>query len=146
MLKKVIEYKNFNGEPRTVLLRFNITTTELLSLQTSFGSNLRNELITMIEKKDLAGLIGFIKELVLRSYGVLSEDGDRFVKSEELKKEFESSAAFETLLITLIKDANLAVGFFMAVIPEEFRSQSGNLDGMNDEQIRAELVKLRASD
>ena len=58
------------------------------------------------------------KEIILASYGVRSEDGKRFMKSEKAKEEFESSEAFVELFMELATDEKAAADFVNGLIPQ----------------------------
>ena len=77
------------------------------------------------------GIIKFIKELVLRSYGVKSEDGRRFIKSKELSEEFSQTIAYDMFMSELMSDDNAASNFVNGLIPA---SMAGELD-----EVKAQL-------
>ena len=52
--------------------------------------------------QDMAKMIAFIEDLVLSSFGKKSEDGKNFLKSEEIRKEFEYSQAYAELFEELL--------------------------------------------
>ncbi len=45
------------------------------------------------------------------AYGQKSDDGKRFIKSEQLREEFSQTAAYSTLFMELAMDDNAAVIF-----------------------------------
>ena len=63
------------------------------------------------------GIIEFIKKLVIKSYGVKSPDGKRFIKNQELCDEFVQSIAFDTFMMELMSDDMAAANFVNAIIP-----------------------------
>ena len=101
MIKKTVTYEDFDGNQRTEDLYFNLTKFEA----TEFALDLPDEITSEVEKEgaDAAnmesvsrivqklggkGIIDFIRKLVLKSYGIKSEDGRRFEKSEKISTEF----------------------------------------------------------
>ena len=65
------------------------------------------------------GVIDFIKNLVLKSYGEKSDDGRRFKKSPELSEEFSQTIAFDTFMSELLSDDNAAANFVNSIIPAD---------------------------
>lgn len=132
MIKKTVTYEDFDGNQRTEDLYFNLTKFEA----TEFALDLPNEITSEVEKEgaDAAnmesvsrivqklggkGIIDFIRKLVLKSYGIKSEDGRRFEKSEKISTEFSQTMAFDNLMMELLTDDDAASKFINGVIPSE---------------------------
>ena len=112
MLKKTISYVDFNGEPVNEDMYFNLNKIELMEMSVDPDfANLEDAL------SDINMSFRVAKEIVLRAYGKKSEDGKRFIKSDELRKEFEQSEAFSEFMFALATDENLANDFFGLLIP-----------------------------
>lgn len=79
--------------------------------------------VHLIEKLGNKGVMDFIKKIVLKSYGVKSPDGRRFIKSEELTTEFTQTPAFSEFMIKLLTDDNEASSFINGVIPAELAAK-----------------------
>jgi hypothetical protein len=75
------------------------------------------ELIRMlIATKDNAKIMEIYKDLILRSYGIKSEDGRRFIKTKELRDEFEQSEAYSELLMELLSSEDAQSEFINKII------------------------------
>ena len=59
------------------------------------------------------------KDLVLRAYGVKSDDGRRFIKSEELKNDFAQTEAYSILFMELATDSDKAAEFVNGIVPSD---------------------------
>ena len=144
MIKKTVTYEDFDGNQRTEDLYFNLTKFEA----TEFALDLPDEITSEVEKEgaDAAnmeavsrivqklggkGIIDFIRKLVLKSYGIKSEDGRRFEKSEKISTEFSQTMAFDNLMMELLTDDDAASKFITGVIPSELANaaQSALLPG-----------------
>lgn len=144
MIKKTVTYEDFDGNQRTEDLYFNLTKFEA----TEFALDLPDEITSEVEKEgaDAAnmesvsrivqklggkGIIDFIRKLVLKSYGIKSEDGRRFEKSEKISTEFSQTMAFDNLMMELLTDDDAASKFINGVIPSELANaaQSALLPG-----------------
>ena len=140
MLVKTITYNDYDNNERTETLYFNMNKMEL----TEFAADLPDDVFKNVsgvksiqdvakvaDKMGSRGIIKFIKELVLRSYGVKSEDGRRFIKSKELSEEFSQTIAYDMFMSELMSDDNAASNFVNGLIPA---SMAGELD-----EVKAQL-------
>lgn len=129
MLKKVVNYEDFDGNNVSEELYFNMTQTELVEMSMDLpdgvadavgdGENVNKEVAAakIIETLGGKGVFEFIKQLLLKSYGKKSADGRRFEKSEELTKEFSQSLAFDQIFMELMSDDVKAAEFVNNIIP-----------------------------
>lgn len=117
MLKKSITYTDFNGEERTDICRFNLNKAELLELELSTTGGLSEHIQNIMDTKNGGELVKLFKKLILSSYGEVSADGKRFVKSEELSKAFSETPAYEILFMELATDQDAAKTFVEQVLP-----------------------------
>ncbi len=124
MYTKKITYVDFNGQSRTETLYFNLTKAEWMSLQ--FTSSTEG-LQSMLDRQDAYGIVSFMKELILSSYGVKSSDGRRFDKSPEIRKDFESTQAFSDFFMTLAYDYDAAADFLTHVVPSEMAAEADKI-------------------
>lgn len=122
MLKKTIKYEDFMENEREETFYFNMTESELMFFNKTFG-DINTKLNKAIDKEDMAELLKVVSDIILFSYGNPSDDGRRFVKSNEAREEFEQSAAYQALLMEIATDDNAASSFMMGVMPKKFRNQ-----------------------
>lgn len=123
MLKRDITYTDFNDQTVTETFYFNMTKAELVDLETSVEGGMEQRLRKIIEAEDRNQLIALFKQILLLTYGVRSEDGKRFIKSDQLREEFTQTAAYDALFVELASDDEAAAQFIMAVLPKDI-SQS----------------------
>lgn len=125
MLKKTITYTDFDGNERTEDCYFNLTQTELTEIALNMPSDISTN-ITEVNEQAVAGIIDklggdgvfkFVKELMLKSYGIKSADGRRIEKSEQLSTEFSQTLAFDQMFMELMSDDEAAANFVNAIIP-----------------------------
>lgn len=118
MLKKTITYTDYDGRERTEDFYFNLTKAELIEMDFSAKGGMQKLLEQIAETNDRKRLIELVKDLILRSYGVKSEDGRRFVKSKELSEEFSQTEAFSELFMEVGTDDGAAVAFVKGILPQ----------------------------
>lgn len=124
MLKKTITYTDFNDEEVSEDFFFHLSKAELVELQMSHTGGLEEALRRIIKAEDGAAIIAEFKKIILGSYGERSADGKRFVKTQALRDEFESSEAYSTLFMELVTDAEAASKFVTGVIPAELAAET----------------------
>lgn len=118
MLREEITYEDFNGDQVTDVFYFNLTQSELLDMEVSATGGLDAMVNRIVEARDAKSLLEVFKELVLKAYGVKSEDGKRFIKNDELRKEFVQSAAYDKLFVELATDDRKAIAWLSGVLPK----------------------------
>src|SRR5580765_4280790 len=123
MLKREIEFEDFNGVKTTEVFYFNISKPELIEMEVEYDQGFGQFLQDIVEAKNNKELIKHFKAIVLKAYGQKSEDGKRFIKSDQLREEFSQTAAYEALFMELATDDNAASNFLMAVLPKDMVAQ-----------------------
>lgn len=118
MLKKTITYTDLNGVVRTEDFYFNLSKPEIVKMQSSVKGGYDARLKGVANTKDGAAVMEFFETLIRQSYGEKSEDGRRFMKSEEISRSFMETPAYEVLFEELVTDDNAAAAFVNAVIPK----------------------------
>ena len=118
MLTRTIEYIDFNGTKRKRVFFFNLTQAEISEMELSVSGGLERMIKKIAEEEDGEKLVTLFKDLILRSYGEKSADGDRFVKNEELRTGFSQTQAYSDLFMELATNADAAAAFFNGIIPE----------------------------
>ncbi len=119
MLKREISYENFDGEQVTETIYFNISKPEIIELEVEYEGGFGKMMERIVEAEDAKQLIHEFKRIVLLSYGKKSEDGKRFIKSDELREEFSQSAAYNELFMELATDDKAAAAFIKGILPKD---------------------------
>lgn len=129
MLKKTITYEDFNGTTLKEDFFFHLSKAELIELEMSHQGGLSATLARIVAAEDAKSIIEEFKNIILTSYGVRSDDGKRFIKSQELREEFVSTEAYSTLFMELVTDTDAAVEFVNGVIPAGMAEEAAKLAG-----------------
>lgn len=128
MLKRPITYTDFNGKTVTEDFYFNISMSELMDMELNSEGGVEEyfkNLIAKAEKGEKGPVIREFRKIILSAYGVKSEDGKRFVKNDEFRDDFASSAAFDALFIDMATNEKAAENFFMGALPKELTDKLG---------------------
>lgn len=126
MLKKTVTYDDFDGNTRTEDFYFNLTQSELIEMEASFNGGLSQLLEKIIQSKDQKQIIGYFKEIILKSYGIKSLDGRQFIKNEQIREEFASTAAFSKIFMELGTNDKAAINFVKGIMPHHTDKTNGN--------------------
>jgi hypothetical protein len=127
MLKKSITYVDFNGDEVSEDFFFHLSKAELVELEVSHKGGLEAAIKRIVEAEDGKAIIAEFKSIVLSSYGQRSEDGRRFIKTQALRDEFESTEAYSTLFMELVTDADKAAEFVRGVIPKDLADEAAKV-------------------
>ena len=123
MLKKIITYTDYNGVERTEPFYFNLSKAELMEMELGVTGGMTEMLDKIIAAKDAPSLMKTFKEMIMKSYGVKSDDGKRLIKSEELSIAFTQTEAYNVLFMELITDDKAAADFVNGIIPNEIQAE-----------------------
>lgn len=121
MLKKTIQYTDYNDVKREEDFYFNLTETELAEMQLEVTGGLGSMLQAIVKAQDIPTIAKLFKQILLKAYGQKSPDGRRFIKSEELSIEFSQTGAYNVLYMELSQDAEKASEFITGIIPAKYR-------------------------
>ena len=123
MIKKTITYTDYNDTVRTEDFYFNLSKAEIAEMELSKKGGLSEMIKRVIASQDTPEILKIFKELILKAYGEKSEDGKRFIKSEEMRNGFEQTEAYSNLFMELASDSDAAASFINGIIPAEARNQ-----------------------
>jgi hypothetical protein len=122
MLKKTITYVDFNGVERQDDFYFNLSKAEVAELELSTKGGLAESLKELVASDDGALIVAKFKEIILMAYGQKSDDGRRFIKSDDLVTEFTQSNAYSELFMLLATNAEAAAEFMNGVVPQDINA------------------------
>lgn len=118
MIKKTINYVDYKGNEREEDFYFNLSKPELMEMELTTKGGMSEYLEKIVKAQSKEELIKWFKIIILKAYGEKSEDGRRFIKSDEISTAFSQTGAFEKLYMELITDDKKASDFINAIIPE----------------------------
>ena len=126
MLKKTVQYPDFEGNQIEEDLYFFISTSEIADMELNTPGGMAKKL-ERLTSKDVTGkeIMDTFKELILKSYGEKSMSSTGkilFIKKKNgvsLAEEFEQSLAYDALYTDLIKDPNKAAEFINGIWPKD---------------------------
>ena len=135
MLKKTINYVDYNGNERTEDFYFNLTEAEILEMEMSQTGGLAESIQRIVQAQDIPAIIKVFKDLVLRAYGVKSPDGKRFIKNDSLREDFEQTEAYSKLFMELSTNPDKAAEFINKIVPAHMADKANAIQAQNVSQL-----------
>lgn len=132
MITKTIKYTDYNGVEREEKYLFNLTKAELMEMELGTTGGLAETIQNIVDAQDVPKIQELFKKLLLKSYGVKSDDGKKFLKVDKegtpLSIEFSQSAAFSELYMELATDAEKATEFIKGIVPADISAQDNKAE------------------
>ena len=126
MLKKDITYKDLDDNDITETFWFHLSKAEMAEMALAkegkaggFDTYIRK----LVASQDGESIIATFKEILLMTVGERSDDNKRFIKSDEITRNFVQSDAYSVLLMELLTDADKMSEFINGVVPSDMRGQ-----------------------
>lgn len=132
MLKRDITYEDFNGETITEPFYFNLTKTEIIELEVNYEGGLEAVIKQIVASNNSKALLAEFKKIVLLSYGIKSDDGKRFMKSDQIREEFSQSAAYDALFMDLATNEESAANFIKGILPKDLSPEMTRLEAAQE--------------
>ena len=132
MIAKTMTYKDFNNVERTETFYFNLTPAEAVEMQVMESGGLGVYIDRIIQEQDARKIIEIFKDLILRSYGVKSNDGKHFLKDEKLRAAFASTNAYSDLFMQLATNAEMAAAFVNGIVPQMTEEEISRFSGKKE--------------
>lgn len=118
MLVKKVTYTDYKGVKREEELYFNLSKAEVAEMELSHDGGLSEHIKKIVAAQSGKDIIALFKDLIIKSYGVISDDGKRFIKNDKLREEFVQTEAYSDLFMELASDADAASSFVNGIIPQ----------------------------
>lgn len=116
MLKKVVEFTDFNDEQGSETLYFNLTEAEIIRLDANYEGGLEAVTKVLDPQENPQQVLDLFEDVIKASYGEKSKDGRHFVKDPDAVQNFLHSAAYSALFMELIQDADAAAAFVNGIM------------------------------
>ena len=124
MIKETLTYVDYNGTERTEDFYFNLSRTEILDIESTLPNySIEDWVSAVVATREYDKLWKLFGDLVKRSYGIKSADGRRFMKSEEITKEFSETEAYSALIEKFLTEPDYASNFFNALVARVDKKQ-----------------------
>jgi len=124
MLKKPVNYTDYDGNPATMICYFHLNKFEWLELEAYTKGGLIENLEQALETNNAKKTIDILKKLILKAYGEKNPETGMFEKTDDIAIRFSKTEAFSELFYELAYNEEKSKEFFFGLIPPEVRSQA----------------------
>lgn len=134
MITKTVTYEDFDGAQQTETLWFNISKSKWIETELngvdlpdgthvdSYSAYLKSFVNGDGSITDVKGMMGAIKDLIGRAYGV--RKGSKFEQTPEIAADFLDSQAYDQFFWDLVTDPKSASAFIEGLVPKEILAQA----------------------
>lgn len=123
MIKKTINYVDYNGNERTEDHYFNLSKSEIMKMEMSVAGGFAEMIQRVVAAQDQTAIMKIFEDLIHKSYGVKTPDGKGFRKTAEDLEAFVSTPAYDELFMELATNADAAANFVNGIIPADMAKQ-----------------------
>lgn len=128
MVRKEISYTDFNGRSQKDIAYFNMNKAELGKLQMRENGTYIDRLQDLVARRKVEEMFNFVYNLILDSYGERDPEGRKFIKSKELRDDFEQSIAFSEFLMELVSNGDKLSDFITSILPPDMVTKEGSVN------------------
>lgn len=124
MLKKTIEFEDYDGNMRKEDHYFNLNKAEVIKWLTTTGDYTLDKVLDRLStERNGKKIMEIFEGLIHLSYGKKSLDGRKFEKTDEIWNDFYQTEAYSVLFTELVTDARKAAEFVNRIIPKSLSDE-----------------------
>ena len=140
MQKLTIQFENFDGETVSEDLYFHLNIKELQAME-EWPVPLTKRIADLTNTQDGKKAFELMRDIIEAAYGERSEDGKRFIKNEEVLKNFTQGLAYDEVIIKFIDGSMDLAKFIEGLLPKKvFELAKKNAKDSHDE-VKKYLVE-----
>lgn len=118
MYKVTLTYEDLNGDQRTEDFYFHLSRSAAIRWENSVDGGLSARMQRIVDSNSKPALMKLFEDVIMKTYGIKTEDGKRFEQSEEISTAFMQSPAYDALFLKLFTEDGYASTFINAIIPD----------------------------
>lgn len=122
MLKKTIQFQNFNDEDVQATYLFHLGKADLIRMEVEVKGGFGEYLTRIGKAEDHEAIMAVVEKIVANSYGIKSEDGMRFIKNPQILTEFKETNAYSELIMELCTDESALLAFIEGIMPHNLKA------------------------
>lgn len=124
VLKKTIEYDDFDGKHCREDFYFNLTPADIAMMDAKHEGGFEGYLKEIQATENGGAIMLALQDIIGTAYGVRSTDMKSFRKSEETRADFLSSNAYVELFMSFINNPESIAEFMLGILPEKLRAKA----------------------
>lgn len=139
MFIETFKYEDFNEEQREEVCCFHLSESKITDMNLSQEGGLMEYIKRIVQTRSSKELADLFKSLIIRSYGVKSLDGRRFIQTPEVVTEFMQTPMYDQLYMRLATDTDYAIKFLIGILPKSMQKE------LNADKLKLEVSKQLAN-
>lgn len=118
MIKQHVSYEDYDGNKVEKDLWFHLNKSDLAKMSLGFDNGLIDGLTELQKKGDKKAVAEFIDNLLVNAYGIRKPGSDVFLKTPEVKEDFQYSLAHDEILMMLLGgEDDEIINFIVGIMP-----------------------------
>lgn len=118
MIKQHVSYEDYDGNKVEKDLWFHLNKSDLAKMSLGFDNGLIDGLTELQQKGNKKAVAEFIDNLLVNAYGVRKPGSDVFLKTPEIKEDFQYSLAHDEILMMLLGgEDDEIINFIVGIMP-----------------------------
>ena len=126
MIAVTATFENAFGKQVEQKCYFHLTKHDLTRMALENDGELSKRINTLMESKDNYEIYKTFRNIVLDAYCEVDEDGTHVRKSDDIRKNFEESLAFDQIVFSFLEDEDSgekAANFVKALVPNDIAAK-----------------------
>lgn len=141
MLKKTIEFEDYDGNMRKEDHYFNLNKAEVIKWLTTTGDYTLDKVLDRLStERNGKKIMEIFEGLIHLSYGKKSLDGRKFEKTDEIWNDFYQTEAYSVLFTELVTDARKAAEFVNQIIPKSLSDEVEKIIKENPQALPESVI------
>lgn len=133
MIKLPVNYTDFDDNAQSTVIHLHLSKRELLDLNIEDKQSRFEVLQKIFEQGEIGSkalanavkeYVSIFEEIILLAYGIRSEDGQRFVKSDAIREDLPNTAWYGDWLFELAQDPERMASILQQLVPKDLRQQA----------------------
>jgi hypothetical protein len=137
VLKKVMKYKDFDGNDVEEEFYFHLSKVKLIKLEVSHKGGLEASLKAIIAAEDGETIVREFEGILHETVGKKSPDGRRHVQNAEISEAFFTSNAYDAFLMEMVENADAMAEFIRGVMPADMVAEASKAAAIIDARTPA---------
>lgn len=149
MYKKTVKFEDFNGNEVTQDFYFHISEAELMNKEMSTEEGWSTFMERIIKEENKKKLVEEFEWFISFSYGIKSDDGLRFEKSDEIRESLKQHPAYGSIFMDIMADTKSAAEFVNGVFPRSLRNKISEVEektGTSISEMKPEAIRELAEE
>lgn len=139
MYTRTFHCVGFDDKPYDVTYDFYLSRADLWKINMEGYWGLEALMQKLIDSHDGVGIMNIVDKIIMTAVGKESMDHRRFLRDEDIKKEFRESEAYSQLFEELCTNADKAAEFVTGCLPASVREEAAKRKQEEENAVKAEV-------